>query len=91
MPLLLLQLVASGPVGQRGLCHLCLNIRAALGEDEPLMSLFPLSLITESQQKGMDFPGETEKRKADATVDIKGRWTTALTETVPALCCPHTL
>lgn len=37
VPLLLFQLVASGPVGHKGLCH--------LGEDEPLLSLFPLRLI----------------------------------------------
>lgn len=63
MPLLLLQLVASGPVGQRGLCHLCLNIRAALGEDEPLMSLFPLSLIQRVSKKEWTFLEKQRKGK----------------------------
>lgn len=62
VPLLLLQLVAPGPAGHSGLCHLWLHISAAPGEGEPLLSLFPLTL-NQNQQKEWRFLEKQRKEK----------------------------
>lgn len=59
VPLLLLQLVASSPAGHTGFCHVWLHISAALGEDEPLPSLFPLKV----NQGGSKRSGESWRNR----------------------------
>lgn len=51
----------SSPEGHKEVCHLWQHISAALGEDEPLLSLFPLRLIQRVSKRSGDSCRNREK------------------------------